>query len=114
MELMHWLATGQVIDFKMMRMGTGMDIGQENEDCSSHLSQGDMNGLSSVTANPATGLLPSLPPPQMRVGVGTGSAGQPTHLSMGGGGDQWSNVQGQAQWGNDDIWRQQGAQGQGY
>lgn len=62
MELMHWLATGQVID----------------------------------------------------LGVGTGSTGQPTHLSMGGGGDQWSNVQGQAQWGNDDVWRQRGAQGQGY
>lgn len=118
MELMHWLATGQVIDFKMMRMGmgtgTGMDMGQENGDCSSHLSQGDMNGLSSVTANPASGLLPPLPPPQMRMGVGTGSAGQPTHLSMGGGGDQWSNVQGQAQWSNDDVWSQRGAQGQGY
>lgn len=107
-ELMHWLATGQIMDFKMMRMGMGMDMdmgmdmgmgmnmSHENGDSSSHVSQGDMNGLSSsATANPATGLLP------------------PSHLSMRGG-DQWNHVQGQAQWGNNDSWRQQGAEGQGY
>ncbi|KIR80410.1 protein NRD1 [Cryptococcus gattii EJB2] len=107
-ELMHWLATGQVMDFKMMRMGMGMgmgtdmdmgmgmmDMSHENGDSSSHVSQGDMNGLSSsATAHPATGLLPA------------------SHLSMRG--DQWSHTQGQAQWGNNDSWRQQGAEGQGY
>ncbi|KAE8538913.1 hypothetical protein D1P53_005281 [Cryptococcus gattii VGV] len=108
-ELMHWLATGQVMDFKMMRMGMGMgmgtdmdmgmgmmDMSHENGDSSSHVSQGDMNGLSSsATAHPATDLLP------------------PSHLSMRGG-DQWSHTQGQAQWGNNDSWRQQGAEGHGY
>lgn len=106
-ELMHWLATGQVMDFKMMRMGMGMgmgmgmdmdmgmgmmDMNHENGDSSSHVSQGDMNGLSSsATAHSATGLLP------------------PSHLSMRG--DQWSHTQGQAQGGDNDSWRQQG---QGY
>lgn len=104
-ELMHWLATGQVMDFKMMRMGMGMgmgtdmdmgmgmmDMNHENGDSSSHVSQGDMNGLSSsATAHPATGLLPQ------------------SHLSMRG--NQWSHTQGQAQGGNNDSWRQQG---QGY
>lgn len=110
-ELIHWLATGQVMDVKMMRMGVGMgmgtdmgmgmgmgmmDMSHENGDSSSHVSQGDMNGLSSsAAAHPATGLLP------------------PSHLSMRGG-DQWSHTQGQAQWGDNDSWRQQGAEGQRY
>lgn len=108
MELMHWLATGQVMDFKMMLMGTGHENGDSSSQ--SHVSPGDMNGLSSATANPAIGLLP---PSQMRMDVGAGSIGQPPHLSIGGG-DQWRNVQGQAQWGNDDSQRLWGAQGQGY
>lgn len=80
-----------------MGMGMGMmDMSHENGDSSSHVSQGDMNGLSSsAAAHPATGLLP------------------PSHLSMRGG-DQWSHTQGQAQWGNNDSWRQQGAEGQRY